>query len=72
LSSFARFSLILMLNTIFKKIEVATPPRFAYNLPNRQINNKLIKFLFCDTTERKAARTIVAAGGRVHVAAIEA
>jgi hypothetical protein len=46
-----------MLNTIFFKIEAATPPRFAYHLPNRQINNKLIAFLLCDTTNGQAAHT---------------
>ena len=33
-----------------------------YYLPKRQINNKLIEFLFCDTTNGKAARTTVAIG----------
>ena len=29
-----------------------------YYLPKRQINNKLIEFLFCDTTNGKAVGTI--------------
>lgn len=41
-----------------------------YYLPNRQINNKLIEFLFCDTTNGKAEHTIVATG-RDYEATIE-
>jgi hypothetical protein len=33
-----------------------------YYLPKRQINNKLIEFLFCDTTNGKAACTKVVTG----------
>jgi hypothetical protein len=59
-----------MLNTIFFKIEAATPPRFAYHLPNRQIHNKLIEFLFCDTTNGKGVCTIEVIGP-VYAATIE-
>ena len=41
-----------------------------YYLPKRQINNKLIEFLFCDTTNGKAAWTKVGIG-RAYAANIE-
>ena len=41
-----------------------------YYLPKRQINNKLIEFLFCDTTNGKAACT-TAVMGRAYDATTE-
>lgn len=41
-----------------------------YYLPKRQINNKLIEFLFCDTTNGKADCTTEVIG-RVYEATIE-
>ena len=41
-----------------------------YYLPKRQINNKLIEFLFCDTTNGKAESKIGVIG-REYAATIE-
>ena len=54
----------------FKKKCGGYAATFFYYLPKRQINNKLIEFLFCDTTNGKADCTI-AVTGRAYVATTE-
>ena len=54
----------------FKKKCGGYAATFFYYLPKRQINNKLIEFLFCDTTNGKAESKIGVIG-REYAATIE-